>query len=117
MSYFKNRLNAFKFAFHGMAHFFTNEAHAKVHVLATIIAIGAGIYFDINRADWLWISLAIGIVFITEMVNSSIERMVDLHSKEKSTLAKQAKDLGAGAVFVAAIFAIVVAVLVFQPYL
>ena len=61
--------------------------------------------------------LCIGLVIAAELVNSAIERVVDLASPEQHPLAGQAKDLAAGAVLVCAMAAVIVGILVFLPYL
>ncbi|MFT4601241.1 MAG: diacylglycerol kinase [Arenicella sp.] len=113
----KVRLLSFKFAFEGLAHFFKTEHNAWIHLAAAVVVISAGLYFNLNVLEWLWISLAICLVFICEIINSAIERTVDLASSEVHPLAKQAKDLGAAATIIAAIFAVIVAIFIFAPYL
>jgi diacylglycerol kinase len=113
----KDRIRSFKFAFEGLAHFFKTEHNAWIHIVATAVVITLGLVFNVSTHEWLWLSLAIALVFISEIFNSAIERSVDLSTTEINPLAKQAKDLSAGATLVAAIFALIVGLTVFIPHL
>ena len=73
----------------------------------------AGIYFKISISDWCWLALSISIVWITESINTAIEKLVDLVSPEYNVLAGAIKDIAAGAVLIASIFAIAIGVLIF----
>lgn len=86
-------------------------------MLGAFIAIFGGIYFELARSEWLWIALAICLVFICELFNTSIEKVVDKASPEQSELARRSKDLAAGAVLISALFAIIVASIIFYPHL
>ena len=69
----------------------------------------------ISPAEWALIALAIVCVWVAEALNTSIEFLVDLASPERHPLAAKAKDVAAGAVLIAAIGSVIVAVLVFGP--
>jgi undecaprenol kinase len=74
-------------------------------------------YFSITKTEWLFILVAIGGMFALELVNTAIERLVDLVTAEYHPLAKQAKDLAAGAVLVYAILSVGIGMVIFLPYL
>ena len=67
--------------------------------LVPSLLLARSFYFSITKIEWLFILLAIGGMFALELVNTAIERVVDLVTEEYHPLAKQAKDLAAGAVF------------------
>ena len=113
----KQRIKSFKYAFQGLSTLFKNEHNSRIHAFFTIAVIAAGFLFKISTLEWIAVIFAIGFVFTAELINSSIERTVDLISKDINPLAKQAKDLAAGAVLVAAITAVVIGVLIFAPKL
>ena len=71
---------------------------------------------DVNRQDWLWLVLAITLVWISEAINTAIEYLCDVVSSEFSHSAKLAKDIAAAAVLIAAIAAVIIGVIVFIPY-
>ena len=104
-----------KFALKGILSFFLKERNAKIHLFAAILVICAGIYFNLNLIEWLWIALSITLVFITEMLNSAIELLCDLTKPEHNEKAGRLKDIAAGAVLIAAIFSVIVALIIFWP--
>ncbi|MFN6947159.1 MAG: diacylglycerol kinase family protein, partial [Cytophagaceae bacterium] len=75
-----------------------------------------GLFVNLSQYDWLWILLAIFSVWVTESFNTALEKMVDMISLEKSELAKTIKDVSAGAVLIAALFSLLVGILIFTPY-
>lgn len=105
------------YALKGIFIFFRDGRNAKIHLLAASVVIIAGLMFNITTQEWLWISLAIAIVLITEMINSSIELLCDLAMPHQNDMAGKLKDIAAGAVLVAVIFALVVAGIIFSPHL
>ncbi|MFQ5629775.1 MAG: diacylglycerol kinase family protein [bacterium] len=112
-----NFLKSFTFAFRGLKTLLFTQQNARIHLIATIVVLIAGFYFDLNRPDWLWIVLAIALVFITESINTAIELLADVASPEFHPLIRKAKDVAAGAVLLAAFAACVIGILVFSPYI
>lgn len=117
MGYFQKRVNAFRFAFKGIAVFFKEGSHAKIHAAAAFTAISLGFSLNIKTNDWVAILFCIALVISLEAVNSAIESVVDLASPEIHPLAKKSKDIAAGAVLMASIFALIIGLLIFLPYL
>lgn len=109
----KERIRSFGFAYNGIKRLIVEEHNARIHVLGAIVAIILGIVLEITVAEWLWVALAIALVFITEMINTAIEAICDEVTKERRPTIKKAKDVAAGAVLVAAMFAVAVAVWIF----
>lgn len=111
-----NRLfKSFKYAFDGLKYAFKYEQNILVHTLATIVVIIAGIFFEIKPFEWLTLTLIIGLVIATELINTSIEATIDLVTKEVHPLAKVAKDTAAAAVLVFGLTAIVIGLIIFIP--
>lgn len=119
MSYKKfslgDRFRSFKGAFHGLIHLFRNEHNSWIHAIVMLIALIVGYIVKLSPFEWILISIAIALVFITEIINTAIERLTDLYSPDIHPLAKQAKDLGAAAVLLAAILAIAIGLIIFVP--
>lgn len=113
LSFFKSFLYAIK----GIRTSLQEQRNIKVQLLIATITIGAGFYFNISEWEWCIILLAIGLVISLEMVNTAIENLVDMVSKEWSALAVKIKDLAAGAVLVASVVAVIVGLIVFRKYL
>lgn len=109
------RLRSFKYAFRGFVHLFRNEHNAWIHMLAAITVVIMGFSFRISADEWILIIIAIGIVFITELINTSIENLVDLLHPDKSPKAGKIKDLAAAAVLVSAIVAAIIGLIIFLP--
>jgi len=91
------------------------ERNFRIHLIATLLVIGAGLYFNLNVIEWAIVILIIGIVLITEMFNSVIEQTIDHVKPEIHPTAKLIKDMSAGAVLVASIIAIIIGALIFLP--
>ncbi|TJY43601.1 diacylglycerol kinase family protein [Cohnella pontilimi] len=87
----------------------------RFHVGAAIAAAAAGIWLRIPAGGWLWLGAAVSAVWTTELINTAVERTVDLATPERHPLAKAAKDAAAGAVLVAASFAVFVGLVVLAP--
>jgi undecaprenol kinase len=112
----RNRLfSSFLFAIHGISYGLQKEKNFKIHILASILVIFCSFLLKISQIEWLFVILSIFGVFTLELVNSAIERVVDLVTSEKHPLAKQSKDLAAGAVLVYAIMTVIVGCIIFLP--
>jgi len=108
---------SFGYAFRGLFFLLRTQTNARLHLVATIVVIGAGFGFQISRMEWLAIVAVIGLVWVAEGLNTAIEAAVDLVSPEQNPLAGRAKDVAAGAVLLAAVTAVVVGAVVFGPRL
>ncbi|KYG36114.1 diacylglycerol kinase family protein [Priestia endophytica] len=110
-------LKSFSYAFSGIKTSFQSELHLKIHSFAGVLALGSGFYFQITQIEWIVIILLIMGMFSLEMMNTAIEKTVDLVTRDYHHLAKKAKDIAAGAVLVYAIGAMVIGIIIFWPYL
>lgn len=112
------RLNeALHHAFRGLCHTLFFHQNLRVHIFVAVIAATLGIIFKITTIEWLAVLVAIFLVLVAEMVNTAIEEVINLVKEEHSERAKIAKDVSAGMVLMAAIFALIVGVVVFLPHL
>ena len=111
----KKFLNSFKYAFNGIKAGFLQERNVKIDLIIMILVIIAGIIFKINKYEWIVCIILFGLIISLEMINTAIERTVDLVTKEKSELAKNAKDISAGAVLVSAIASAIIGFMIFIP--
>jgi diacylglycerol kinase len=110
-------LKSFVYALRGIFASLAEQRNLKVQLLVALITVGAGFYFDISSTEWALVLLTIGLVIGLEMLNTAIEKVVDLVTQEWDPLAGKAKDMAAGAVLVASIIAVIVGVIVFRKYL
>lgn len=106
---------SFKHAFDGFIYAVRTQPNFRFHLLATFVVILLGIYFSVSLFEWLILVFTINTVLVAEMVNTSIEAMVDLITLERRVDAKVAKDVSAAMVLVSAILAVVVALIIFLP--
>lgn len=106
-------LRSFCYAFTGIAHVVRTQRNARVHLVAALIVIAAGIFFRVTVVEWAVLALTIGLVFGAEMINTVAELAVDLLTARQHPQAKIAKDVGAGAVLVAALAAVGVGIAIF----
>lgn len=111
----KRRLKSFKYASNGLFYVITTQTNMQIHVMAMVFVITSGIIFKISITEWLFIVLAIALVLVSEIVNTTIEEIVNFISPEYNKKAGLIKDLGAAFVLLAAIFAIVVGIIIFSP--
>ncbi len=111
-SYFKKQFRSFGYAFSGLG-LMLKDYNAFIHIPAAIFALVFNFVFQISSLEWVCVLSAIAFVWITEILNTALEKMVDLVSPEKNKLAGQIKDLSAGAVLIATIYAVLVGILIF----
>lgn len=107
-------LRSFGYAFEGILTA-SKEQNFRSHLLSAVIVLIAGFFTGLSRVEWFIVLLLIALMFALEMVNTAIERVVDLASTELHPLAKQAKDIAAGAVLVFAVFSAIIGLLIFIP--
>jgi len=113
------------FATKGIKHVFVTERNLKIHIVIAVLVALAAIFFSLSVFETIIIILAISIVIFAEIVNTSIETIVDLicidvlkdklDESEYNAKAKLAKDIAAGAVLITAVMSAIVGILVFLP--
>ena len=114
----KNRdlVASMEFAITGVLTAFKEERNMRKHLVSAILACLAGLVFQISAIEWLFLLLAIFLVISFEIINSAIENVVDLASGYHfSMLAKNAKDMAAGAVLVISGYAVLTGLIIFIP--
>ena len=114
----KNRdlLSSLDFALTGIFTAFQEERNMRKHAVTSLLVVLAGFVFQVSKIEWLFLLLSIFLVIAFEILNSAIENVVDLASHYHfSMLAKKAKDMAAGAVLVASLFAAVTGLIIFIP--
>ena len=104
---------SFGFALRGIYYALTRERNLRIHFTAGAFALFFSRYYDLSGVELGLLILCIGFVLVCEMVNTAIEKTVDLETSGFHKLAKIAKDVAAGAVLVSAITSVVVGFLLF----
>lgn len=108
-------LRSFGFASEGVLHGLKTERHLKFHYFAATFVIIAGILTGLTKTEWFVVIILIGGMLSLELMNTAVERVVDLITSERHHLAKQAKDLAAGAVLIYAIVSAIIGLMIFIP--
>lgn len=107
--------NPFIYALRGWKHAIKTETNLKFDCIMAIIVILLGIVFKISVTEWIICLLLIGIVISAELMNTAIETVVDMYTREKNSMAGKAKDISAGAVLFIALISAIVGCIIFIP--
>ena len=111
----RKRLLSFGFAFNGVKIFFYREHNAWIHAAAALLAAAAGWRFNITALEWIAVLVAIALVWIAELANTAIEKIMDHLSPARHPAVKEIKDLAAGGVLIAACIACLIGCIIFIP--
>ena len=110
--------HAFGYAVHGIE-VGLKQRNMKIHLLIIIGVMMIGLSFPISLSEWIPIILCIGLVLSTEMLNTAIEEIATVVANlSPSAYQKMGspKDLGAGAVLIAAVISATVGIIIFVPH-
>ena len=110
------RVRSFYHAFSGIAVLIHTQTNARIHLLATIIVVSMGLYFNLTKIEWCVIVLAITLVWSFEAMNTALEFLCDVTTHEYHPLVKHCKDTAAAAVLIAALGALTLGVMIFYPH-
>lgn len=108
----KREVKSFGYAIKGLASAFGTEKHLQFHLLAAVAVTVIGFWVQLNTTEWSVIIICIAMVFVAELFNTAIEKLVDLVSPEYNKTAGLVKDVAAGAVLIASVAAAVVGVII-----
>ncbi len=111
----KRRLLSFKYAFKGVFYVIRTQTNMRIHLILTLVALFLGWFLKINKIEWLFITLAIFAVLVSEMINTAIEEIMDLLYPKFNTKVGIIKDIAAGVVLLFAVFAIIIGAIIFLP--
>ena len=106
-------INSFNYAVEGIIYALKKEKHMKIHFFMGFMILLLSLFFNFSRIELLMLFFTISLVIISEMMNTAIEKVVDLYTEDFHPLAKIAKDVAAGAVLIASLNALVVAYFLF----
>lgn len=114
-TFFTGRLKSLKFALLGAFKLITTEHSIMVQFSLGILVTIAGFYFEISKMEWLFQTLAVGLVLSIEGLNTAVEKIADFIHPEFHTRIGFIKDIAAGAVFFAAITALLIGAIIYVP--
>jgi diacylglycerol kinase (ATP) len=113
--FLRSRIRSFRYAFAGLWYVIRTQKNTWIHTIATISVIITATWLNLGVGHWAILILTISMVWMAEFVNTALEAVVDLASPQKHPLAKVGKDVGAAAVLISALSAIVVGILILGP--
>jgi diacylglycerol kinase (ATP) len=111
----RSRLKSFSHAIAGVRQFIWHEHNARIHGVATIAVIITGWVLKVSPLEAAVLAVVTGLVWTAEILNTCVERLADLITREKRPEIKTIKDLAAGAVLVAAALAVIAGLFIFIP--
>lgn len=109
------RAKSFAHAFRGIGILIKTTHNFWIHVFLAVLVLVLGFYLKISNTEWIFIIFTIGLVFITEAINTAIEIDIDLTSPNYHPYARDTKDVSAGAVLISAIVTVIVFLIIFLP--
>ena len=116
-SFLVNRIKSVGYAFKGAILLLKTESSIKIQFVIALCMTVAGFYFDISATEWIVQVLAIGVIMTAEGLNTAIEAIADFIHPEHHTKIGFIKDIAAGAVFIAAIAAVIIGFIIYLPKL
>jgi diacylglycerol kinase len=114
---YKKFSRSFMHAVDGVIYLLASEQNARIHAIITICVGIAAYVFQVSRVEAAILFMAVILVFAIEIINTAIEKTFDLLHPEDHDVIRGVKDAMAGAVFISAVIALVVAVLIFLPHI
>lgn len=114
-SFFVKRIKSIGYAFKGAFMLITTEASLKVQFVIGLLVTAAGFYFGLSSTEWIIQTLTIALIMSIEGINTAIEELADFVHPEYHPKIGLIKDLAAGAVFIVAVAAVIVGMIIYIP--
>jgi diacylglycerol kinase len=111
------RAKSFTYAWSGIKAILQTEHNTWIHLAFTIVATILGFVLHISRVEFMVLIIVMALVWVTEMLNTCIEKTMDFITLEQHPQIKIVKDIAAAAVLVMSMAAVVVGCLIFIPKL
>lgn len=114
-TFFTGRLKSVGYAFKGAIKLITSEHSVMIQFSLAVALLFAGFFFDISMTEWMFQTLAIGLVLGVESLNTAVEKIADFIHPDYHEKIGFIKDIAAGAVFFAAMTAIAIGCMIYIP--
>lgn len=111
----KRLRKSFGYAFNGIDDVIKHEPNMKIHVVVAILVVIMAFILKVSIVEWIILVLLIGAVLAAETINTTIENLVDMYTKEYDEKAKIVKDTAAGTVLILAITSAIIGLIIFIP--
>lgn len=108
-------LLSLKNALRGLKYCFWTQRNITIHTVVAVLVLIAALYLQVNLTGMLFLLTAIMAVMVTEVLNTALEQAIDLFTLERNHYAYKAKDIAAGAVLLASLFAVIIGLCVLGP--
>lgn len=113
--HFKARAKSFVYAFAGVHYLIRTQHNFRIHLVSAGGVVVLGFLLDVSATEWCLLLMAIGMVLVSEAVNTAAETLVDFISPSYHESARIVKDVAAGAVLIAAFISLLVGLVIFVP--
>ena len=113
---FRRFRNSVKYSLEGLANAYKSEKSLIVHLVWSLIVLAGVIYFKLDIPSTVMSLILMGGILVVELINTSIESVVDLVTLDVHPLAKRAKDVASAASFMYSIITIIGELIIFYPY-
>lgn len=110
-------MKRFLYPIQGFITLLKKDVNFVIHLIAAILVVMFSFYFQITKIEWLFVIIAIFSVLFMEVMNTSVEYVVDLVTEDYHELAKHAKDTAAFAVLLSSIMSAIIGIIIFMPYI
>lgn len=114
-SFLVNRIKSIGYAYKGAIYLLKTEASLKIQFFLGLAVTAAGFFFNISKAEWIVQILSIALIMTAEGINTAIEALADFIHPEHHKKIGIIKDVAAGAVFIAAILASIIGLIIYIP--
>jgi len=113
--FLSSRAEAFRYAFSGWWFVIRTQRNAWIHAIVSVLVVLVGLWLGLPSRDWAVVVISITLVWMAEFLNTALEAVVDLASPQQHHLARVGKDVGAAAVLITAISAMVIGIFILGP--
>lgn len=113
----KGFLRGFIYAWNGIRVALREQRNLKVQSACAVLAVSGGFYVNITLSEWLALVIIIALVLSLELMNTALEDLVNLVTRERNSLAGKIKDIAAGAVLMASVASVVIGWLIFGEHI
>jgi diacylglycerol kinase (ATP) len=110
-----SRIDSFRHAFAGVAYVIRTQRNTWIYGIVSACVLALGLWLQLSRIEWAVLFLTVGFVWVSEFINTALEKIVDLASPDLHPLAKIGKDVAAAAVLVGALTSLLVGLAILGP--
>lgn len=110
-------MNSLRYAIRGFFTAIRSETNLRIHVVVAVVVCAVGFWLQLSIPEWLAVVLCIVVIFGFELMNTAIEQLCDLVTKEQHPVIKTIKDIAAAAVLIVCMGSVIIGAIIFLPKL